>query len=83
MRAVAADGGTVDDEDMRQQLGAGALLVGAFRSVQPVANERAMAVLQTRLAFATAGDTHAIFLAPIADRSAMPRPGSALLSGHG
>jgi hypothetical protein len=38
--------------------------------VQPVANERAVAVLETRLAFAT---FHAAVLAPIADRSAMPR----------
>ena len=70
VRAVAADGVTVDDERVRQQLGAGAVLVGAFGAVQPMANERAVAVLETRLAFAT---FHAAVLAPIADRSAMPR----------
>ena len=80
MRAVAADGVTVDDEGMRQQLGAGAVLVGTFRAVQPMANERAVAVLQTRLAFAT---LHAAVLAPIADRSAMPRRLIAGLGGLG
>ena len=70
MRAVAADGVTVHDERVRQQLRAGAVLVCALRTAQPVANDRAVAVFQAGLAFPT---FHAPFIAPEADNFALPR----------
>ena len=43
--SVAADGFAVDDERVRHQLGADAVHLGAFRPVQPMANDGAVAVI--------------------------------------
>jgi len=74
--AVAADGVAVDNEHVRQQLRAGAVRVGAFRPVQPMLDERAVAVLQALPAVAAAATVlaHGLFVAPRADTVTVPRP---------
>ena len=70
--AVASDGVAVDHQGVQHQFRAGAAVFGALRTVQPVANQRSVAMCHSGMALAAAF-AHCSFLALQTDRASLPR----------